>query len=37
MKYTVEMTLWHDIHTKFHENWYRRSSNKVLPQKFERL
>jgi hypothetical protein len=26
------------LHTKFHEDWYRRSSNiKVLPQKFERL
>jgi hypothetical protein len=26
------------IHTKFHEDWYRRSSNiKVLPQKSERL
>jgi hypothetical protein len=27
-----------DVHTKFHEDWYRRSSNiKVLPQKSERL
>jgi hypothetical protein len=30
--------MWHDIHTKFHEDWYRRSSNiKGLPLKFERL
>jgi hypothetical protein len=28
----------HDKRTKFHEDWYRRSSNiKVLPQKFENL
>jgi hypothetical protein len=28
----------YDILTKFHEDWYRRSSNiKDLPQKFERL
>jgi hypothetical protein len=30
--------MWHDIRTKFHKDWYRRSSSiKVLPQKFERL
>jgi hypothetical protein len=29
---------WHDIHTKFHVDWYRRSSSiKVLPQQFEGL
>jgi hypothetical protein len=28
----------HDIRTKFHEDWHRRSDNiKVLPHKFERL
>jgi hypothetical protein len=30
--------MWYDISTKFHEDWYRRSSNiKVMPQKCERL
>jgi hypothetical protein len=30
--------MWHDILTKFHEDWFRRSSNiKVQPQKFERM
>jgi hypothetical protein len=30
--------MWHDVHTKFQEDWYRRSSNiTVLPQQFERL
>jgi hypothetical protein len=30
--------MWHDKHTKFHEDWYGRSNNiKVLPQKFEGL
>jgi hypothetical protein len=29
--------MWHDIHTKFHKDWYRHSSNiKVLPQKCTR-
>jgi hypothetical protein len=39
MKYTVEMnSRWHDLHTKVHEDWHRRSSNiKVLPQQFECL
>jgi hypothetical protein len=28
--------MWHDIHTKFHKDWYRHSSNiMVLPQKYE--
>jgi hypothetical protein len=39
MIYANEMTsvAWY-IHVKFHEYWYRRSSNiKVLPQKFEGL
>jgi hypothetical protein len=27
---------WHDINTKFHEDWYMRSSNiKIMSQKFE--
>jgi hypothetical protein len=30
--------MWHDIRTKFHEDWYRHSINiMVLPQKFGRL
>jgi hypothetical protein len=30
--------IWHDMRTKFHEYWYRCSSNiKVLPKKLERL
>jgi hypothetical protein len=33
-----ELFLPHPVCTKFHEDWYRRSSNiKVLPQKCERL
>jgi hypothetical protein len=39
MMYAIEMTsvAWY-IHTKFHEDWYRRSNNiKVLPPTFEML
>jgi hypothetical protein len=29
---------WHDIHTKFREDWFRNSGNiKVLTQQFDRL
>jgi hypothetical protein len=39
MMYTTEMALdGMNIHTKFHEDWYRRSSNvRVMYQKCERL
>jgi hypothetical protein len=39
MMYAVERgTMWYDILTRFHGDWYRRSSNiKILPQQFERL
>jgi hypothetical protein len=31
-------SMWYDVRTKFHEHWYRNSSNiKDLPQKFEGL
>jgi hypothetical protein len=30
--------MWHDIYTKFHEDWFRYSSNsKFLPEQFLRL
>jgi hypothetical protein len=39
MEYAAEMAFtWHDVHAKFHEDWYRHSSNiKVLSQQSERL
>jgi hypothetical protein len=38
MEYTVEMASDGIICTKFHHDWYRRSSNiKILLQQFERL
>jgi hypothetical protein len=38
MMFDAEMASCDMIHTKFHEGWYRRSSNiKVLPQQFEWL
>jgi hypothetical protein len=34
----LDIFMWHDVHAKFHEDWYRRSSNvNVLPQEFEAL
>jgi hypothetical protein len=30
--------VWHDTHTKYHEDWYRRSGKiNVLSQQFKRL